>query len=44
MALYSDSVLDRETVGCFLEHQEIKFCPKKTQYPEVDLRSSGQPA
>jgi hypothetical protein len=31
-------------VGCFLELHEIKFLPRKTQYPDVDFRSSGQPA
>jgi hypothetical protein len=44
IALYSDSVLDQETVGCFLELQEIRFVPRKTQNPEVDFRSSGHPA
>jgi hypothetical protein len=29
--LYSDSVEDRETVGCLRELQEIKFEPRKTQ-------------
>jgi hypothetical protein len=42
MALYSDSVLDRDTVGCFLELQDKMFLPRMTQYPEVERRSSGQ--
>jgi hypothetical protein len=42
--LYSASVLDRETVGCFLEHQEIKLEPKNVAKPPVDLRSSEHPA
>jgi hypothetical protein len=29
--LYSSSVDDWETVGCFLEHHEIKSEPRKTQ-------------
>lgn len=43
-ALYSASVLDRDTVACFFAHQEIKFGPKKTAKPPVDLLSSKQPA
>ena len=30
-ALYSASMLDRATVACFLQLQEIKLRPKKTQ-------------
>ena len=37
---YSDSVLDRATVDCFLEFQLIKFPPKKMYTPDTDLRSS----
>jgi hypothetical protein len=44
MDLYSASVLERDTVGYFLAHQEIKLDPKKTAKPPVDLRSSEQPA
>jgi hypothetical protein len=42
--LYSTLVLDLDTVGCFLELQEIIFEPKNTQYPPVDFRSLGYPA
>jgi len=30
-ALYSDSVLDREIVGCFLEVRERRLLPKNMQ-------------
>jgi hypothetical protein len=42
--LYSASVLDLETVACFLALQEIRFGPKNTAKPPVDLLSSGHPA
>jgi hypothetical protein len=42
--LYSTSVLDLDTVACFLALQEIKFGPKNTANPHVDLLSSTQPA
>lgn len=42
--LYSASVLERDTVACFLAHQEIKLPPRNTANPPVDLLSSGQPA
>ena len=29
---------------CFLDLQDTNELPKKTQYPVVDLRVSGQPA
>lgn len=38
MHRYSDSVDDRETVGCFLDFHEIREWPRKIQKPEVDLR------
>ena len=43
-ALYSASVLDRETVACFLALHEIKLGPKNTAKPPVDRLSSRQPA
>lgn len=43
-ALYSDSVLNRDTIGCFLELHEIRFGPKNTAKPPVDLLSSMEPA
>jgi hypothetical protein len=44
IALYSASVLDLETVGCFLADHEMRLEPKKRVKPPVDLRSSKQPA
>ena len=35
-ALYLASILDRATVFCFLQPQEIRLLPKKTQKPPVD--------
>ena len=43
-ALYSASVLDRDTVACFLAHQEIRLGPKKIAKPSVDRLSSKHPA
>jgi hypothetical protein len=43
-ALYSASVLERDTVACFLALQEIKFGPKKTAKPPVERLSSISPA
>jgi hypothetical protein len=43
IALYSASVLDLETVACFLALQEIKLEPKKTANPPVDFLSSEHP-
>jgi hypothetical protein len=42
--LYSASVLDLDTVACFLALQEIILGPKNTAKPPVDLLSSTQPA
>jgi hypothetical protein len=44
MALYSTSVLERDTVCCFLAFHDTKLLPKKIANPLVDLRSSEQPA
>jgi hypothetical protein len=41
MDFYSTSVEDREIVGCFLELQEIKLEPRKTQYTSVDVGHLG---
>ena len=38
--LYSASVLDRDTVACFLALQEIRLDPKNTAKPPLDLLSS----
>jgi hypothetical protein len=43
-ALYSASVLDLDTVVCFLALQEIRLVPKNTTKPPVDLQSFGHPA
>lgn len=42
--LYSTSILERETVGCFLEHHDTGFGPIKMQQSVVDLRSSWSEA
>jgi hypothetical protein len=44
VALYSASVEEQETVGCFLEFQDRRLEPRETQYPDVDFRSLGYPA
>ena len=44
MLLYSASVLDLATTVCILDHQEIKFGPRKIAAPDVDLLSSGSEA
>jgi hypothetical protein len=44
IALYSTSVLDRETVFCFLALHDIRFVPRKMAQPPVDLLSSRDPA
>lgn len=38
IALYSALTLERATVGCFLELQEMQLLPRKVQYPEFDRR------
>jgi hypothetical protein len=43
-ARYSASALERETIACCLEDQEIRLALRNTAYPDVDLRVSGQPA
>jgi hypothetical protein len=42
IALSSAYVLDLETVACFCALQEIKFDPKNTANPPVDLLSSDE--
>ena len=39
-ALYSASVVDSDTVGCLLLHQEIAPDPSMNTYPIVDQRVS----
>ena len=39
-ALYSASVLDRATVFCFLQPQEMRLLSRNTQKPPVERRSS----
>ena len=43
IALHFDYALERETMCCFLIFHDTKFPPTKTQYPEVNLRSSQDP-
>jgi hypothetical protein len=42
-ALYSASVLDLETVACFLALLDTIFAPRKIANPLVDLLSSTEP-
>jgi len=44
ITLYFASTLDLATTCCFLLFQEIKLSPIRTQYPEVDILSDGDPA
>jgi len=44
MDLYSASVLDLDTVACFLALQDMRLDPKNTPKPPLDLLSSEQPA
>jgi hypothetical protein len=39
-ALYSTSVLDRDTVSCFFAFQEMRLFPRNIANPPVDLLSS----
>jgi hypothetical protein len=43
-ALYSASVLERETVECFLKLYDTRLAPRYIGNPPVDQRSSGHPA
>ena len=43
-ALYSASVLDLDTVACFLALHEIRLEPRKIAKPHVDFLSSEHPA
>jgi hypothetical protein len=42
-ALYSNSMLDLETICYFHELQDTRFAPRKMAKPLVDLLSSGHP-
>ena len=44
IARYSASALDLATTCCFLLFQDIRLPPMKTQYPEVERLSVGEPA
>jgi hypothetical protein len=44
MASYSASVLDLETVGCFLVDHDMTLDPKNKTKPQVDFLSSEHPA
>ena len=44
MARYSDFAKDLKTICCFLNFQEIKDSPRKTQNPVTDLLVLGQVA
>ena len=44
IARYLASALDLATTSCFLLFQEIRLPPIKTQYPEVERLSVGDPA
>jgi hypothetical protein len=43
MALYSASVLERETVGYFFAHQEMRLLLRNVQYPVVERLVIEQP-
>ena len=42
--LYSTLVLDLATKGCFLDHQDTGFGPRKAQAPDVERLSSTSDA
>ena len=44
IARYSASTLDLATTCSLLLFQDIRFPPMKTQYPEVERLSVGEPA
>ena len=44
IARYSALTLDLTTTSCFLLFQDIKLSLIKTQYPEVERLSEGEPA
>jgi hypothetical protein len=44
MTLYFASVLEWDTIGCFLALQKTKFEPSNTAKPPMDQRSSTHPA
>ena len=44
IAQYSVLALDLATTSCFLLFQDIRLPPMKTQYPEVERLSVGEPA
>ena len=44
IARHSASALDLAATSCFLLFQDIKLPPIKTQYPEVERLSKGEPA
>ena len=44
IARYSALALDLATISCFLLFQDNKLPPMKTQYPDVERPSMGEPA
>jgi len=43
-AMHSTSMVDKETLACLWEDQEIREVPKNWHVPDVDLRSTRHPA
>jgi len=43
-AMYSTSVVDKETLACLREDQETREVPNNWHVPDVDLRSNRHPA